>query len=357
VSLSSRLFDLLLGGVARRIAGIARGLFGRILKLIGSGKPTDKALQREILSASGPVLDLLSEALTKTTGAVVTPSTLRAYSIGEVTLSDALYKNARQTSAAVRQILTEHTKYAHDSRKLALDLYEGYGFRESETLNPKVRLPKYLDDAALNREMDALLARIQAAKLKTAPLRAGYLEALDKILKGKGEKAIKKALEVAVQERYRYFANRIAQTELARAHNEQIARELMADDEVEVVRFQMSVTHPEIDVCDLFAHQNAYGLGPGLYPKAKAPRPPVHPFCLCGIVSVRGVSASGAREDSNAAMRYLFNLDPKEAAKVAGSKAKRDAVFGGERFEDLLNAKRPEAYRLGYVGDVTTPER
>jgi hypothetical protein len=352
VSLSSNLFDRLLGSVARGIARIARGLFGRILKLIAGGKKDSAALQREILSASEPVLDLLSDALTKTTGAPVTTAALKAFSIGDVTLSNALYKNARQTSVAVRQILNEHTKYAHDARKLALELYEGYGFRESETLNPKVRLPKYLDDAALNREMDALLARIQAAKLKTAPLRAAYLEALDKILKGKGEKAIKKALQTAVEERYRYFANRIAQTELARAQNDRIARELMADDEVEVVRFQMSVTHPEIDVCDLFAHQNAYGLGPGLYPKARAPRPPVHPFCRCGIVPVRGASASGAREDPSAAMKYLFALDPKAAARVAGSKAKRDAVFGGERFEDLLNAKRPEAYRLGYVGDV-----
>lgn len=40
---------------------------------------------------------------------------------------------------------------------------------------------------------------------------------LDAILGDAGQEAIDKALFVAVQERYRYFANRIAQTELSRA--------------------------------------------------------------------------------------------------------------------------------------------
>lgn len=45
------------------------------------------------------------------------------------------------------------------------------------------RLPKYLDDAVLNGEMDALMARIQATQLKP-PLRAAYLQALDQVLAG-----------------------------------------------------------------------------------------------------------------------------------------------------------------------------
>lgn len=37
--------------------------------------------------------------------------------------------------------------------------------------------------------------------------------------------------------------------------------------------------------CDLYANQNAHGLGPGVYPVDAVPRHP-HPACLCACVAV-----------------------------------------------------------------------
>jgi hypothetical protein len=80
----------------------------------------------------------------------------------------------------------------------------------------------------------------------------------------------------------RYFANRIAQTELHRAFTTKQAADLMEDEEVEWVQWRLSVTHPRPDICDLHAHVDRYGLGPGVYPKPLAPLPPAHPHCLPG---------------------------------------------------------------------------
>ena len=344
-------FEALLGRVATGIGDLARGLKGRLSRwLRGRRRAKNPEIAEQLRSFDRPYLELLSHALKDVTGQEIDPGDLRRMSIGDVSLSQRLYRQHVATAARVRQILAEHTKYAHDSRKLALDLYEGYGFREREVLMPKVRLPKYLEQARLNREMDALLARIQAAKLKTPALRAGYLQMLDAILGDAGQEAIDNALNVAVQERYRYFANRIAQTELARAQTDEVARELMADETVQVVRHRLSGGHVP-DLCDVFTRADRYGLGPGLYPKALAPKPPHHPHCRCTLSAELFRSAAGARYDPAADAAYLRTLDPKTAARVAGSRAKRDEILQGANAEALWNKGRPEAYRIGRVGD------
>ena len=345
-------FDGLLARIAARILGIARDLKSRLfgwLKGRKGAKPAD--VVEQLRSFDGPYLEALAEGLAEVTGVEIDPADLKKMRLGGITLSQRLYRQHVQTAARVRQILTEHTRYGHDARKLALDLYEGYGFRDQEVLNPKVRLPKYLDQARMNREMDALLARIQAANLKTPALRAGYLQMLDAILGGAGQEAIESALNVAVQERYRYFANRIAVTELAREQSNQVARELMADDEVQVVRHRLSAGHV-FDLCDVFSRADRYGLGAGLYPKRLAPKPPHHPWCRCTLSAELFKSADGARYNPSADAAYLRTLDAKDAARVAGSKAKREAILKGANAESLWNAGRPEDYRIGRVGDV-----
>ena len=184
-----------------------------------------------------------------------------------------------------------------------------------------------------------------------------YLEAIDAMEKGRGAKVLEKKLGVAYQERMRYFANRIAQTELHRAWMDKQAAEIMADEGIEVVQFQMSGTHPRTDICDLYASQDAYGLGPGLYPKEHAPLPPLHPHCRCGLISKRLISAKGAKENPDAGRQYLRQVmregGGSEAAKVMGSRAKLDAVLNGSQpVEQVVNIHRPAPYRLGRAGDV-----
>ncbi len=354
------LFERLLGGVAQRIGDLARRLTESVSAFVRGKTTIPQRALTDLLRGEfdGPYVADLTDAMHAVTGARLTPRQMRQYLIGDVTLSRRLYQQAEQTAARVRRIVTDHARYGHDARKLALELYEGYGFRADEALKPIVRLPRYLDDALLNRDMDALLARLQASRLKTPALRAAYLQMLDAILKDKGRAAIDKALRVAVEERYRYFANRIAQTELARAQNAERARELLAEDAIEVVRYQMSATHPKPDLCDAFARADRYGLGPGLYPKGQAPLPPCHPFCRCVLFPVLGMSAAGAKVRPGAITAYLRSLDPSTAARVAGSRDKLAEILSGERgFTEVINLGRPAGYRVGVAGDVVDPDR
>ena len=133
------------------------------------------------------------------------------------------------------------------------------------------------------------------------------------------------------------------------------AEELMADDTVEVVQFKMSGTHPRTDICDLFAKQDAYGLGPGLYPKEHAPRPPLHPFCRCGLISKRLISAKGAQFKPEAHRVYLRQMMAEEgvskAAQVVGSRAKLAVALSQAPIEEVFNIHRPKPYWVGKIGE------
>jgi hypothetical protein len=168
-----------------------------------------------------------------------------------------------------------------------------------------------------------------------------------------------KRLDVAFQERMRYFANRIAQTELARAHVDQRAAEIMADDQISVVRWSMSGTHPQTDICDLFAKQDKFGLGPGCYPKGKAPKPPAHPFCRCMLQPVITKDAADARENPASEREFLRKMMKQdgisEAAKVMGGRAKLAAALINAPIDEVINIHKPKPYRLGRAGDA--PDR
>jgi len=351
------LFDALLQAVGLRIRSLAQDLKERIRNFVRGRHRVESQEVVDILREAfdAAYVETLAEALSEVTGQRITAREMRGFVVGPVSLSSRLYHQSRQTAALVTRIVADFERYGGDARALALELFEGYGFRQDEVLKPMPRLPKYMDSAALNRDMDALMARIQAGRLKTAPLRAAYLQALEAVLEEQGQDAVDKALEIAVQERYRYFANRIAQTELARAQNRQLARELMDDPQIEVVQIRLSPGHAP-DICDLFARADRYGLGPGRYPKALAPLPTYHPFCRCVCTPVIGLSAAQARENPRAAADYLGTLDARTAARVAGSRSLRDAMLTGADPLALVNARRAEGYRVGMLGDAVREE-
>ena len=74
-------------------------------------------------------------------------------------------------------------------------------------------------------------------------------------------------------------ARRLFRTEINRAHGEAYQAAAFEDPEVIGTRFLLSPNHPEVDICDMHARVNRYGLGPGVYPKGKNPWP-AHPNTL-----------------------------------------------------------------------------
>ncbi len=86
---------------------------------------------------------------------------------------------------------------------------------------------------------------------------------------------------VAVQEKSRYVAERIARTERARAWADGFIARYETDDTVAAYRWEVSSAHPCTDVCDMYANADLWGLGKGIYPKDQCPTLPAHPHCLC----------------------------------------------------------------------------
>jgi hypothetical protein len=104
-------------------------------------------------------------------------------------------------------------------------------------------------------------------------------------------------------------ALRVFRTELNRAHGEAYQAAAFAHLDVIGTRFLLSPNHPRHDICDMHAHANVHGLGPGVYPKSKNPWP-AHPNTLSyvevvfddsvGLVHIRGKALLQLAADANA---------------------------------------------------------
>lgn len=83
-------------------------------------------------------------------------------------------------------------------------------------------------------------------------------------------------------------ALRVARTEINRAHGEAYMDGAGRTPAVVGFRFLLSPRHPRPDICDLYARQNLYGLGAGVYPDRKTCPWPAHPNTLSFVVAVFG---------------------------------------------------------------------
>lgn len=75
-------------------------------------------------------------------------------------------------------------------------------------------------------------------------------------------------------------ARRIAITETASAYWEGSRVAATESPVVRATRWVLSASHPRADICDMFATQDLYDMGPGVYPAESLPAKP-HPFDLC----------------------------------------------------------------------------
>ena len=340
--------------LARTIRQQAEAALEQALQLMSEGVAPRDALSQVTQTFTGQYYEALSEAFTMVLGDYVGMADIKALNISGIDLSDALYTHLQRTNLTAQQVINDHMKGFVQARKLAMDLYEGYGFKD-DPLRVKAKLPKYLRQALKDPAIDdgyrRLLSQIRINQIKTPALKAGYQQLLDGLENGAGQARLKNLLKTAWFERNRYFANRIAQTETSRAYMNGVAQELMADDQVVWVQYEMSRTHPQVDICDRHARLNAYGQGPGIYPKAQAPKPPAHPFCRCKITPRYDVEAEPGKPIKNAERSFMAGLDSRDQRLIAGSRAKLEAFSKGKTLESIYNGSAKPMYRWGRLGD------
>ena len=145
---------------------------------------------------------------------------------------------------------------------------------------------------------------------------------------------------------------RIALNETARAYNDARAYEYANSSDIQVVKIQMSITHPRTDICDYYAGVDKYGLGAGVYPKDKAPVPPYHPFCRCQMVPKYAHEYSKPKLNANADKEYLSGLKEWQRARILGSKAKASEAMKTGDINSVFNAMKPERYKVKSINEV-----
>lgn len=301
---------------------------------------------------------VLAKAFSKTLERAVGEAEIRDYRVGTVKLSDKLHKQAGEVAREVQAIVTKHAQGWHDVKRLSLDLYDGY------TPDPQVlkiaknnpAVSKAIRDVVLSdHKSKAAIAKLMkryADGLKTPALKAAYMEALDAAEKGAGADRLQKKLDVAFNEKMRYNANRIAQTEMHKVWQQAEVDKMLADPSITAVRFVMSANHAVADICDVYARQDKYGLGKGMYPLGKAPVPPLHPFCRCRLAVKRTIDGSKGVEATDSERKFLGRLakkNPQLAARVAGSQTKLQATLNGQDFTGVQNASRDPVHAIKQV--------
>jgi len=183
-------------------------------------------------------------------------------------LSSALYKNAKSTAKVTYEVLKTHIATQSTINEIREALYDGYGYEE--LLPVKKTLPRYLSTA---------LAEEKVKRLTTKPLKSAYMAVLD----AKNDKQLDKAMRVALYERSRYYATRIAKTEEAKEFTLSNAVRHIEKD-VKLVRWTLSSLHRTTCICEFYANQDI-GYGRGIYRLMDAPAPVYssHPNCLCSL--------------------------------------------------------------------------
>ena len=256
---------------------------------------------------------------------------------------DGLTLSERTTHASilvremVARTISEQIKKSASYRQASLAIFDGY---KMGGVIPAQDVPKYLaETTAIARHAsiprDEILKmlkpiRRQIEKGTTAGMRAAYSQLVD-ALEDQNEKALNKAIYAATQERTRYFADRIARTEMARAYQDGFLLRWDNNEDCVAYQWKLSGRHPRYDICDLYAKANLYGMGAGVFPKDKVPRLPAHPHCMCFLKPViRGMidNETPIERIEEGGREYLDSVDLHHRQMLLGIHGAKDVMDG-----------------------------
>ena len=350
-----------------------------VRELVSLGYSADKAVQ--IAYKSYPIMEMLEAPLTadmvenfnKAYHSVLTPLSVAGHrpfnyttqSISEamqaawasdgLKLSKRLHRNAHKVQRETAEVIKQSLKRGKSIREIARSIFEGYGnggiidtdklpkhIERLRTLKP----PQSLNDEELARFKRVIRRTERQVRQNTTPsLRAAYSELIQAVDEGNAID-LSRAVTVAVQEKARYNAERIARTETARAYADGQMLRYKDDDDVVALKWVLSSRHPRYDICDFYANADLYGLGKGVYPKDKFPTLPAHPHCMCRISPIFDfeVDIHQAKENiEEGGKRYSNSL----------SKVNQEHIIGVHGMSAVSSGKESWTERArGWSGDI-----
>jgi hypothetical protein len=248
-----------------------------------------------------------------------------------MSLSERLHGTALEMREAIISTISNQLRRNAQWTAAARALYNGYG--KGAVINPQeiAGYMRTVRTAARDApDRDGILAtqrkafyninRLAQNGAPNAALKAAYSQLLEAAKSG-SESALRKAVQVAIEEKSRFAAERIMRTEAARAWADGFFAEALADGDVIGFQWKLSSRHPVFDVCDLYAKANMFDLGAGVFPKTQVPPLPAHPHCLCRLSEKYITELGPADEKDNvraAGDKWLQKLTDDERRKVLG---------------------------------------
>lgn len=118
----------------------------------------------------------------------------------------------------------------------------------------------------------------------------------------------------------------VLRTEFSRAMSLSLIANSAQNPEVAGIRYLLSPRHPRLDVCDLLASANLFGLGPGVYPLHRVPYP-AHPGTLSYLEVV--FEDECVRSSPESPIRWLEQQTEEVQRGVLGSSEKFERLHAG----------------------------
>lgn len=265
----------------------------------------------------------------------------------KMNLSTRLHGNSQEMRRNIVDSIKSSMKAQKSFVGMARELYDGYGY--GKVIN-QGELPKYLEklmeleksarhaaqDTKIFKEFQYQLRvskgqieRLATNNAPTKALRSAYQKVVD-AAESMSNSALERAVRVAIEEKSRYHAERIARTEISRAWYDGYIAKHQEDDDVIGYQWLLSSRHSIFDQCDVAANAD-FGLGKGIYPKDKVPTIPRHPHCMCQLVPIyEGELPEGAKFHPSKAKKYIDSLTEGQKVELFG----RDGLVAYKRGHD-----------------------
>ncbi|MCB9635704.1 MAG: hypothetical protein H6721_26600 [Sandaracinus sp.] len=305
-----------LGIIERSTSDSARR--GRIAQIA----ETAEALGRDDLgvrvTAQGPWTDTSRRRLN-----------VAAASADGLTLPQRLRGLDRRTAEAIARELTA-ARQAAEGAKVAAQRLERVAGAELQQAVP--RYVRDLAEAVRQAPSGSEVKRIVKAARERV-LRRGSVAGSDFTIRGANRKLLaelsKPGVDVDrvvaewVERKATYRARMIARTEGQRAFARAYVETAQANPRVEALKFNLSPSHPKLDVCDSIAAMDAFGLGPGVFPKDQAPVLPIHPNGMSFLSSVL------VRPDGSSSITRTEPRAPHETLAAMPAERRREILGPG----------------------------
>lgn len=263
-----------------------------------------------------------------------------------ITLSQRIRGMGEEMSRTIVDTISAQMRANQSWIEASRALYDGY---DGGHLLEQADIPEYLKKVrratqgspeALKEARKALgnIDRLSRNGAPTKALKAAYSELVDSALIGT-EEQMEKAVHTAMEEKSRYIADRIIRTENARAWADGFIARADADEDCIGYEWVMDTRHPVIDICDFHSQVDAFGMGPGKFPKGKAPAMPAHPHCLCRFIEVYKSKNQPKDQRAKAGREWLEELSEQDRKRVLGKQGAEAFDKGKDWVKSSKNLK------------------